>query len=138
MEKKSNFYLFRRKRKDGKGYEYIQHIVSVSIDRGLSCSCSPEFAWRGLNRLDVEKMRFLISISEYRNSVWELVIYNMETEQHSWALIPKNEQYEDLLRGKKLTRLSDKEQEELEDFKQKINKIWKKEITPTKETPMQY
>lgn len=80
----------------------------------------------------------MISISKnYNKYKWELVIYNMEVEQQSWANQPEPKQYEDLLKGKKLRRLTPEEQKELEDFKQKINEIWKrKEIIPTKETPM--
>lgn len=136
---KQQFYLFRRNRRDGnKGYEYIQHLVSPSHDDGLSCSCWPEYAWRGQTVLDVQKMKYLISISPYRTSVWELVIYEMDTDQRSWATLPEVKEYDDLLKGKKMRRLNEKEEEELENFKRKMDIKWKKEeTTPTKETPTQ-
>lgn len=138
---KQKFFLFRRNRKDGnKGYEYIQYLVSPSHDDGLSCSCWPEYAWRGQTTLDIRKMEYLISISpNYNKDRWELVEYEMEAEQQSWASLPEVKQYEDLLKGKKLRRLSDKEMIEFDNFKQKIEAKWKKEeIIPTKETPTQY
>lgn len=134
---KQDFFLFRRKRRDGKGYEYIQYLTSASHDEGLTCSCQPDFAWRGRSKLDIEKMRYLISISKnYKNSNWELVRYNMEVEQPSWALIPKEPKQYESLPILKFCRLTDKEEQELEDFKQKMAKKWKKEDTLTKETPM--
>jgi hypothetical protein len=33
---KDTFYLFRRERTSGEGYEYIQHLISPSHDDGLS------------------------------------------------------------------------------------------------------
>lgn len=134
---KQNFFLFRRKRKDGDGYEYIQHLVSPSCDNGLSCSCWPEFAWRGQGVLDIRKMEYLMSISKnYDRRSWELVEYKMEVEQHSWALKPKCEQYENFYKNEKFRRLTKKEEEELEEFKKLINKRWKIEDTLTKETLM--
>lgn len=132
---KHEFYLFRRKRSgENEGYEYIQYLVSSSHDAGLSCSCWPEYAWRGQTLLDVYKMRYLISISNsYKDSKWELVQYIMEDEQRSWALLPEVKQYEDLIKGKKLRCLSDSEMEELENYKQMINKKWKVEDIDIKE-----
>lgn len=122
---KRNFYLFRRTRRDGKqGYEYIQHLVSPSQDIGLSCSCWPEYAWRGKDILDVQKMKYLISISPYRTSVWKLVQYEMDSEQRSWASLPEIKEYEDLLNGKKFRKLSFEEENELKIFKQKIDEKW--------------
>lgn len=54
---KDTFYLFRRERTHGVGYEYIQHLVSPSHDDGLSTSCYPEYAWRGQTLLDIAKMK---------------------------------------------------------------------------------
>lgn len=120
---KDTFYLFRRKRKNAEGYEYIQHIVSPSHDNGLSTSCWPEYAWRGQTLLDIKKMKYLISINQYyKDSDWELVKYEMVIETPSWSHQPERVEYESLPIGK-WCKLSDKEKEELEKYKQfAINK----------------
>ena len=112
---KQRFFLFRRKRDDYEGYEYIQHMTSPSYDSGLSNSCWPEFAWRGQTTLDVEKMKYMISISNYKNKIWELVEYEMERDTPSWAIQPEKIDYENHFKG--LPELTPKEKEELEVFK---------------------
>lgn len=118
LKPKDTFYLFRRKRKEGEGYEYIQHVVSPSHNDGLSTSCWPEYSWRGQTLLDIEKMKYLISIHRYyKDSDWELVKYEMEVDAPSWAYQPERKEYECLHIGL-LRKLSDKEERELEDYKQ--------------------
>jgi hypothetical protein len=115
---KDTFYLFRRKRKEQEGYEYIQHIVSPSHDNGLSTSCCPEYAWRGNTLLDIKKMKYLISINPfYKDSDWELVKYEMEIETPSWSHQPERKEYECLHIGK-WRKLSNDECVELEEYKQ--------------------
>lgn len=117
---KDTFYLFRRKRKEQEGYEYIQHIVSPSHDNGLSTSCWPEYAWRGNALLDIKKMKYLISINPfYKDSDWELVKYEMEIETPSWSHQPERKEYENLYDAKrKWRKLSNAECVELEEYKQ--------------------
>lgn len=117
---KDTFYLFRRKRKEQEGYEYIQHIVSPSHDNGLSTSCWPEYAWRGNTLLDIKKMKYLISINPfYKDSDWELVKYEMEIETPSWPHQPERKEYENLYDAKrKWRKLSNAECVELEEYKQ--------------------
>lgn len=124
---KDTFYLFRRERTHGVGYEYIQHLVSPSHDDGLSTSCYPEYAWRGQTLLDIKKMKYLISIHRYyKDSDWELVKYEMEVDTPSWACQPEKIEYESLPIGK-WCKLSDKEKQELEEYKQfAINKYGSK------------
>lgn len=113
---KQRFFLFRRKRDNQEGYEYIQHMTSPSHDGVLSNSCWPEFAWRGQTALDVEKMKYMISISKYyRDKVWELVEYEMERDTPSWALQPERIDYKNHFKG--LRELTPKEKEELEAYK---------------------
>lgn len=117
---KQRYFLFRRKRDNAEGFEYIQHMTSPSHDEGLSASCWPEYAWRGNNHLDVLKMRYLISISKYqKDKDWKLVMYEMETETPSWANQPEKVDYENLfITGRDtLKPLTDKEKEELEIYK---------------------
>ena len=126
---KDTFYLFRRERTSGEGYEYIQHLISPSHDDGLSTSCYPEYAWRGQNLLDIKKMKYLISINPfYKDSDWELVKYEMEIETPSWSHQPEKKGYDNLYDSrKKWRKLSDKEREELEEYKQfAINKYGSK------------
>lgn len=117
---KDTFYLFKRKRKEQEGYEYIQHIVSPSHDNGLSTSCWPEYAWRGNTLLDIKKMKYLISINPfYKDSDWELVKYEMEIETPSWSHQPERKEYENLYDAKrKWRKLSNAECVELEEYKQ--------------------
>lgn len=117
---KDTFYLFRRERTNGVGYEYIQHLVSPSHDDGLSTSCYPEYAWRGQTLLDIKKMKYLISIHRYyKDSDWELVKYEMEIDTPSWSHQPERKEYDNLYDSqKKWRKLSDKEERELEDYKQ--------------------
>ena len=117
---KQKFFLFRRKRLNHEGYEYIQHMISPSHNGGLSCSCWPEFAWRGQSTLDIMKMKYLISISKYyKDGDWRLVRYEMERDTPSWATQPKKVKYENLfITGRdKLTPLSETERNELEQWK---------------------
>lgn len=120
LKRKDTFYLFRRKRKEGEGYEYIQHVVSPSHNDGLSTSCWPEYSWRGRTLLDIEKMKYLISIHRYyKDSDWELVKYEMEVDVPSWANRPERKEYDNLYDSQlKWRKLSDKEERELEDYKQ--------------------
>lgn len=117
---KDTFYLFRRKREGQEGYEYIPHIVSQSHDDGLSTSCYPEYAWRGQTLLDIKKMKYLISIHRYyKDSDWELVKYEMEIDTPSWSHQPERKEYDNLYDSrKKWRKLSDKEKQELEEYKQ--------------------
>lgn len=117
---KQRFFLFRSKRDDYEGYWYIQHMTSPSHDGGLSCSSWPEFAWRGQTVLDVERMKYLISISLYKDKVWELVEYEMERDTPSWAIQPEKIDYENHFKG--LRELTPKEKEELEAYKIKALK----------------
>lgn len=72
---KDTFYLFRRERTSGEGYEYIQHLISPSHDDGLSTSCYPEYAWRGQTLLDIKKMKSTL------DGTWvEAVQYKRATE----------------------------------------------------------
>ena len=115
---KDIFYLYRRERKDGEGYEYIQHLISPSHDDGLSTSCYPEYAWRGQTLLDIKKMQYLISLHRYyKDSDWELVKYEMEVDTPSWSHQLERKEYECLNIGK-WRKLSDKERQELEEYKQ--------------------
>lgn len=126
---KDTFYLFRRERTNGVGYEYIQHLVSPSHDDGLSTSCYPEYAWRGQTLLDIKKMKYLISIHRYyKDSDWELVKYEMEVDTPSWSCQPEKIEYYNLDdSSKKWRKLSDKEKQELEEYKQfAINKYGSK------------
>lgn len=120
LKRKDTFYLFRRERKEGEGYEYIQHVVSPSHNDGLSTSCWPEYSWRGRTLLDIEKMKYLISIHRYyKDSDWELVKYEMEVDVPSWANRPERKEYDNLYDSRsKWPKLSDKEERELEDYKQ--------------------
>lgn len=94
---KDTFYLFRRERTSGEGYEYIQHLISPSHDDGLSTSCYPEYAWRGQTLLDIKKMKYLISIHRYyKDSDWELVKYEMEIDTPSWSHQPERKEYDNL------------------------------------------
>lgn len=113
---KQRFFLFRRKRDNHEGYEYIQHMTSPSHDGGLSLSCWPEFAWRGQTVLDVEKMRYLISISKYyKNKNFELVQYYMDSDTPSWAIMPERIEYENVLT--ELRPLTQSEIEDLQNYK---------------------
>lgn len=126
---KDTFYLFRRERTHGVGYEYIQHLVSPSHDDGLSTSCYPEYAWRGQTLLDIKKMKYLISIHRYyKDSDWELVKYEMEVDTPSWSHQSEKIEYDNLYdSSKKWRKLSDKEKRELEEYKQfAINKYGSK------------
>lgn len=112
---KQRFFLFRRKREDYDGYYYIQHMTSPSHDSGLTNSCWPEFAWRGQTALEVEKMKYMISISNYKDKVWELVEYEMDSDTPSWAIQPEKIDYVNHFNG--LRELTPKEKEDLEVFK---------------------
>lgn len=108
---KDTFYLYRRERTSGEGYEYIQHLISPSHDDGLSTSCYPEYAWRGQTLLDIKKMKYLISLHRYyKDSDWELVKYENLYEAN-----------------RKCRKLSNAECVELEEYKQfAINKYGSK------------
>ena len=126
---KDTFYLFRRKRTQGEGYEYIQHLISPSHDDGLSTSCYPEYAWRGQTLLDIKKMKYLISLHRYyKDSDWELVKYEMEVDTPSWSHQPEMKKYENLYEANRNWRkLSNAECVELEEYKQfAINKYGSK------------
>lgn len=126
---KDTFYLFRRKRTQGEGYEYIQHLISPSHDDGLSTSCYPEYAWRGQTLLDIKKMKYLISLHRYyKDSDWELVKYEMEVDTPSWSHQPEMKKYENLYEAnRKWRKLSNAECVELEEYKQfAINKYGSK------------
>lgn len=126
---KDTFYLFRRKRTSGEGYEYIQHLISPSHDDGLSTSCYPEYAWRGQTLLDIKKMKYLISLHRYyKDSDWELVKYEMEVDTPSWSHQPEMKKYENLYEAnRKWSKLSNAECVELEEYKQfAINKYGSK------------
>lgn len=124
---KDTFYLFRRERTQGEGYEYIQHLISPSHDDGLSTSCYPEYAWRGQTLLDIKKMKYLISLHRYyKDSDWELVKYEMEVDTPSWSHQPERKEYECLHIGK-WCKLSNAECVKLEEYKQfAINKYGSK------------
>lgn len=126
---KDTFYLFRRERTSGEGYEYIQHLISPSHDDGLSTSCYPEYAWRGQTLLDIKKMKYLISLHRYyKDSDWELVKYEMEVDTPSWSHQPEMKKYENLYEAnRKWRKLSNAECVELEEYKQfAINKYGSK------------
>lgn len=126
---KDTFYLFRRERTSGEGYEYIQHLISPSHDDGLSTSCYPEYAWRGQTLLDIKKMKYLISLHRYyKDSDWELVKYEMEVDTPSWSHQPEMKKYENLYEAnRKWSKLSNAECVELEEYKQfAINKYGSK------------
>lgn len=125
---KSLLYLFRRKRKNAEGYEYIQHIVSPSHDEGLSTSCWPEYAWRGQSLLDIEKMEYLISINEYyADGGWEVVAYKMEVETPSWSHQPEKVDYKNEFDMDAFEELTEKENQELTKYKQfAVNKYGSK------------
>lgn len=129
VKPKDTFYLFRRKRTQGEGYEYIQHLISPSHDDGLSTSCYPEYAWRGQTLLDIKKMKYLISLHRYyKDSDWELVKYEMEVDTPSWSHQPEMKKYENLHEAnRKWRKLSNAECVELEEYKQfAINKYGSK------------
>lgn len=129
VKPKDTFYLFRRKRTQGEGYEYIQHLISPSHDDGLSTSCYPEYAWRGQTLLDIKKMKYLISLHRYyKDSDWELVKYEMEVDTPSWSHQPEMKKYENLYEAnRKWRKLSNAECVELEEYKQfAINKYGSK------------
>lgn len=129
VKPKDTFYLFRRKRTQGEGYEYIQHLISPSHDDGLSTSCYPEYAWRGQTLLDIKKMKYLISLHRYyKDSDWELVKYEMEVDTPSWSHQPEMKKYENLYEAnRKWSKLSNAECVELEEYKQfAINKYGSK------------
>lgn len=126
---KDTFYLYRRERTSGEGYEYIQHLISPSHDDGLSTSCYPEYAWRGQTLLDIKKMKYLISLHRYyKDSDWELVKYEMEVDTPSWSHQPEMKKYENLYEAnRKWRKLSNAECVELEEYKQfAINKYGSK------------
>lgn len=126
---KDTFYLFRRERTQGEGYEYIQHLISPSHDDGLSTSCYPEYARRGQTLLDIKKMKYLISLHRYyKDSDWELVKYEMEVDTPSWSHQPEMKKYENLYEAnRKWRKLSNAECVELEEYKQfAINKYGSK------------
>lgn len=126
-QRKTTFFLFRRKRDGKEGYEYIQFLQSPSYTGGLTLSCWPEYAWRGQSQMDVLKMKFMISISPYKDKDWELVKFEMDMDVPSWAKQPEPKVYESLP-IKKFCRLTEKEEAELEDYKQKaIERYGRKE-----------
>lgn len=74
-------------------------------------------------------MKYLISIHRYyKDSDWELVKYEMEVDTPSWSHQPEKIEYDNLYdQSKKWRKLSDKEKQELEEYKQfAINKYGSK------------
>lgn len=123
MEKiKSKFYVFKTIDRKGRTM-YLQHLVSPSCgDKELTMSSFPEFGWRGQTMLDVAKIRELIKIQfdSIRNAKWELCQYLMDVDTPSWALPPKKIEYENLLPEGFEIILTEKEEQELIRYKEKL------------------
>ena len=114
-----DFYLFRRKRDNHEGYEYIQFLQSPSYRGGLTLTCWPEYAWRGTTQMDMLKMKAMINMSHYRDKGFELVKYNMDYDTPSWAKQPEPREYECLPIGP-WERLTPEQEKELEEYETKM------------------
>lgn len=118
---KQDFYLLMTLDENGKKL-YAQRLES-SKGNSYGLSHHPEYGKRFTDIMDV--MKFKIDI-EYSNSFmsnkdFEIVKYNMDTDQRSWANIPKEvNHYDNLYVDKKMSIHMKEELERYEESKREI------------------